>query len=136
MLGVVGPADPAQKVDPIVAMLPGGSPALDIAQRIPNIDDGAMGPGADLGALELGCAVPVYGVRLFGDDRDDQACGAPQYPDDGGFGGDDPGTQPGGGGSGCGCGAGATPDGFVWLCVVAALGIARRYRRSFTTPRA
>jgi MYXO-CTERM domain-containing protein len=128
-IGVVGPADYTVKVDPIAPFPHPGSLALDHATPLPNIDDEAMGAGPDLGALEAGCAAPEYGPRAFGDETTDQPCGAPIGPDDGGFGGDDPGTNPGGK-SGCGCGAAATPDAIVWCAVVGVLGFARRRRRS------
>jgi len=37
--------------------------AIDAGQVLPNINDGFSGGAPDMGALELGGAVPTYGVR-------------------------------------------------------------------------
>ena len=40
-----------------------GSAAVDRGIALPNIKDGFTGPAPDLGALEIGQPVPVYGPR-------------------------------------------------------------------------
>jgi hypothetical protein len=41
-----------------------GSAALDRGLKLPNVTDGFAGAAPDLGALELGAALPHYGPRL------------------------------------------------------------------------
>lgn len=43
-----------------------GSPAVDSGLALPNINDGFAGAGPDLGAYELGSALPPYGPRTAG----------------------------------------------------------------------
>ncbi len=52
--------------------------AIDRGQRLPNINDGFMGSAPDIGAAELGCAEPIYGVRPVGVDEatERSACGS------------------------------------------------------------
>jgi hypothetical protein len=40
-----------------------GSAAVDVGQVLPNINDGYAGKAPDLGAYEVGAALPVYGPR-------------------------------------------------------------------------
>jgi hypothetical protein len=60
------PAFPARPVPDL--QLAAGSPAVDAARPIPNLNDGYTGRAPDLGALELGLPPPVYGPRPFGRD--------------------------------------------------------------------
>ena len=46
------------------ASLNQNSNAVDAGQRLPNINDGYVGAGPDIGALERGAPAPDYGVRL------------------------------------------------------------------------
>jgi uncharacterized protein (TIGR03382 family) len=72
-----------------------GSPALDVGEVIPGVNDGYVGAGPDLGALERGGDVPVLpdaGVSPDARPLVDVCLG------DGGDGGGD-----GGGSDGCGC---------------------------------
>jgi hypothetical protein len=50
-------------VQPLDAVLGASSNALDGGLILPNVNDGYTGAGPDLGALERGAAVPVFGVR-------------------------------------------------------------------------
>jgi len=43
--------------------LKGGSKAVDAGQRLVNVNDDFAGQAPDLGAYELGKALPVYGAR-------------------------------------------------------------------------
>ena len=64
--GFVGPADQTIRHDPPDFTLAAGSNALDRAARLPGINDGFTGSAPDLGALERGCPVPLYGPRPTG----------------------------------------------------------------------
>jgi MYXO-CTERM domain-containing protein len=66
--GLVAPDDYVNAMDPPDAALAGGSPAIDAAAPLANLNDGAPG-GPDVGALELGCAAPLFGVRPEGIDE-------------------------------------------------------------------
>src|SRR5262245_8691159 len=56
-----------------------GSPAVDAGRVIPNLTDGYTGAAPDLGAWEVGCPVPLYGVRPEGIDETNEpfGCGGP-----------------------------------------------------------
>ncbi|HVY49242.1 MAG TPA: chondroitinase-B domain-containing protein, partial [Minicystis sp.] len=73
--GLVGPADWTAKLDPTTPVLAKGSPAIDKGVVLENIDDGMTGAAPDLGALELGCAAPTYGVRPDGVDESNEPVG-------------------------------------------------------------
>ena len=66
--GLVAPDDYVNAMDPPDAALADGSPAIDAAAPLANLNDGAPG-GPDVGALELGCAAPLFGVRPEGIDE-------------------------------------------------------------------
>jgi len=55
--------------------LAAADPALDRAAVLANINDDFLGAGPDLGALELGCARPIYGPRPIGVDESNQSFG-------------------------------------------------------------
>jgi hypothetical protein len=61
------------------ATLAAGSNAVDAATTLPNVDDGFAGAGADMGALERGCPLPLFGVRPDGIDETNEpyGCGGP-----------------------------------------------------------
>ncbi len=48
---------------PVDLRLAAGGDAIDRGERLPNINDGFVGAGADLGAYELGSGVSLYGPR-------------------------------------------------------------------------
>ena len=52
-----------------------GSTALNRGVALPNINDGFTGAAPDLGALELGCALPLYGPRPAGVDESNEPLG-------------------------------------------------------------
>ncbi len=57
------PASPFPSVTPPDLRLSGSGAAIDVGVAIPNITDGFAGAAPDLGAYELGAAVPAYGPR-------------------------------------------------------------------------
>jgi MYXO-CTERM domain-containing protein len=61
--GLAAPADYTTKLVPADAALAASSPAIDKGQILTGITDGFQGAAPDLGALESGCATPIYGVR-------------------------------------------------------------------------
>ena len=134
-----------------------GSAAVDSGVVLPGFSDGFQGAAPDLGALELGCPTPIYGVRPEGVDETSEpsGCGSSPGTGGGGGGGGAPGTGgssagAGGGGAGTtsggganiaegdegGCGCRAAPRGAPswWLLALAgaplALGRLRRRRRA------
>jgi hypothetical protein len=61
--GLVAPATSSVTLAPQDVTLAAGSNALDTASVLANVDDSFTGAGPDLGALERGCPLPIYGVR-------------------------------------------------------------------------
>ncbi|MFN0252980.1 MAG: nitrous oxide reductase family maturation protein NosD [Kofleriaceae bacterium] len=59
----VVPASPFPPASPPDLRLASGGAAVDVGIPIPNITDGFAGAAPDLGAYELGAALPVYGPR-------------------------------------------------------------------------
>jgi len=61
------------------ASLADGSNAVDAGLVVTNMNDGFTGTAPDLGALEAGCPVPLYGVRPNGIDDTNEpiGCGGP-----------------------------------------------------------
>ena len=57
------------------ATLAGGSNALNNGVVLPNVNDGYTGGAPDLGALELGCPLPLYGPRAAGVDETNEPLG-------------------------------------------------------------
>jgi hypothetical protein len=57
------PASYTTLMSPQDVSLNAGSNAVDAALVLPNINDDYVGNGPDLGALERGAPLPVYGVR-------------------------------------------------------------------------
>ncbi len=64
--GLAAPASYTTKMAPPDATLAAASKAIDKGKTLPGITDGYQGAAPDLGALELGCATPIYGVRPVG----------------------------------------------------------------------
>ncbi len=67
--GVVGPASSQASFAAQSVVLADGSNAIDAAEPIDGINDGWLGQGPDLGAIEKGCAEPHYGPRAAGQDE-------------------------------------------------------------------
>ena len=57
------PVDYTTLVPPVDLTLSSQSGAIDAGLVLPNLNDDFLGAGPDLGALELGLAVPTYGAR-------------------------------------------------------------------------
>ncbi len=69
--GVVAPADYTTTMPVSDLVLAEDDPAVDAALVLDGVTDGYLGIAPDLGAMELGCAVPSYGPRPAGvDERD------------------------------------------------------------------
>ena len=64
-LNVPGPA-PATTIPPQHTTLKAGCNAVDAGEVLPNMNDGFSGNGPDLGAYEIGRALPHYGPRTSG----------------------------------------------------------------------
>lgn len=77
--GLVPPATYRTEVLPADATLAPASNAIDGATLLANLGDGFTGGGPDLGALERGCPLPIYGVRPEGIDETNEptGCGGP-----------------------------------------------------------
>lgn len=73
--GLVAPASYTQTLAPQDVSLDPTSNALDAARLIPGINDTFMGAGPDLGALENGCSLPIYGIRPEGINESNQVFG-------------------------------------------------------------
>jgi hypothetical protein len=61
--GVIQPADPAAKHEPVDLSLTPGCAAIDAGEPLPGLNDGFAGKAPDLGAYELGSPLPHYGPR-------------------------------------------------------------------------
>lgn len=73
--GMVGPSDYTVFYQPQDVGLASDSVALDRAVVLPNINDNFTGTAPDLGALERGCALPIYGPRPNGTDESNEPFG-------------------------------------------------------------
>ncbi|MGE5186849.1 MAG: MYXO-CTERM sorting domain-containing protein [Acidobacteriota bacterium] len=124
--GMVGPADWTVALAPSTPQLATASSALDRGAVLAQIDDGYTGAAPDLGALEAGCAAPIYGPRPAGMDETNEPVGCPPATSSGG---DDAATEPPGARSAGGCGCRAEPGGAAWLVAVVAGWLAFRRRR-------
>jgi MYXO-CTERM domain-containing protein len=132
--GLTAPANYKTSLMPADVTLTASSMALDRGLVLANLNDGYRGAAPDLGALERGCPLPIYGVRPAGMDETNEPIGCasgttdagvpdsgPMPPPDanmGGAGGSggaagNAGSGAGGGvgGSGGTGGGGAEPDG-------------------------
>ena len=77
--GLVAPSSYKPLMEPPDATLAAGTNARDAALVLPNVNDGYTGSAPDLGALERGCPIPIYGVRPVGIDETNEpyGCGGP-----------------------------------------------------------
>jgi hypothetical protein len=77
--GLTPPASYTVTVAPQDVTLASDSNAIDAARVLPNVNDDATGVAPDLGALERGCPLPLYGVRPTGidDSNEPTGCGGP-----------------------------------------------------------
>jgi len=159
--GLTAPASYTTTSSPEDVALAPASAAVDHGVVLSGINDGFIGAAPDLGALELGCPLPAYGVRAEGVDESNEplGCGSPGTGGSAGAGG--AGSSTGGTGQGAaattgagspsGAGGGANGDDasddggcgcrtprtrahapWVWLGLAGLLAASRR-RRSFKT---
>jgi len=77
--GLVAPSTYKVTMAPQDASLASGSSALDGGAVLPNVNDDFTGAGPDLGAVEAGCPLPLYGTRPEGIDDGNEpfGCGGP-----------------------------------------------------------
>jgi hypothetical protein len=77
--GLVAPPTYETTMAPQDVTLAPGSPAVDAGTVLPNLNDGFTGAAPDLGALEVGCPIPLFGVRPEGVDETNApiGCGGP-----------------------------------------------------------
>ncbi len=73
--GLTAPSDWNPSVMPTVPTPAAGSGAVDKGTILANVNDGFVGAGPDLGAVEVGCAAPIYGVRPVGVDETNEPTG-------------------------------------------------------------
>ena len=73
--GLTAPPNYFSLLAPPDASLAPGSNAIDRGLLLPNINDAYTGAGPDLGALEAGCPLPVYGPRPEGMDETNEPFG-------------------------------------------------------------
>lgn len=78
--GLVGPVDYKVALSPQDVTLAATSPAIDKGKVLPNITDGFKGAAPDVGALELGCPIPIYGPRPEGYDETNEPNGCTGGP--------------------------------------------------------
>ena len=126
--GLVAPASYKTRLDPADVTLAASSMAIDRGLVLPNLNDGYRESAPDIGALERGCPIPIYGVRPVGIDETNEPIGCaadgsdagiadsgvpPSDSGAGGTAGRDAGGTTGGsagrGGSGGNAGGGAGP---------------------------
>ena len=100
--GLVAPLDSKGTLAAQDVTLAQGSAAVDRGLVMPGVNDGFKGKAPDLGALELGCTSPIYGVRPEGVDESNEALGCS------GSGGSSTSSTGVGGGAGTGAGTGAS----------------------------
>jgi hypothetical protein len=77
--GLVPPSTYKTTLAPQDVPLANGSPAIDRGVVLPNVNDGFTGAAPDAGAWEVGCPLPLYGVRPEGIDETNEpyGCGGP-----------------------------------------------------------
>ncbi len=73
--GLEPPADYTSTLVPQDVTLAAASNAVDAGVVLPGVDDGYVGAAPDLGALERGCPLPIYGVRPDGVDESNEPLG-------------------------------------------------------------
>jgi hypothetical protein len=75
--GLIPPPRYKLRMAPTDATLASGSNAVDAGTVMANVNDGFTGSAPDLGALELGCPLPIFGVRPDGIDETNEPIGCP-----------------------------------------------------------
>lgn len=106
--GLTAPANYTTALSPQDVTLAAASNAIDRGLVLPNINDGFQGKAPDLGALERGCPLPLFGVRPEGVDETNEPFGCESGVPDGGVGGSGgTGGAAGAGGAGGAAGSGA-----------------------------
>jgi hypothetical protein len=123
--GLVPPPTFRTRLDASNVALAPGSNAIDAARLIPGVNDAYRGAGPDLGALEVGCPEPVYGIRPPGMDESNEPFGCEAGAGESPGGIPPQGVAPGGKG-GCGCG----PDARAGIGAYAVLVLLAARRRS------
>jgi MYXO-CTERM domain-containing protein len=83
--GLVAPASHKTRLDPVDVTLAASSTAIDRGLLLPNLNDGYRGGAPDMGALERGCPIPIYGVRPAGIDETNEPIGCTSDGADGGI---------------------------------------------------
>lgn len=73
--GLVAPSDYTTSLTAADVTLASNSDAIDRGVVLANVNDGFSGTGPDLGALELGCPSPLFGVRPDGVTEVDEPTG-------------------------------------------------------------
>ncbi|HEY0139088.1 MAG TPA: hypothetical protein VGB85_33605, partial [Nannocystis sp.] len=86
--GLQAPASYVETVAEADVTLAADSPAVDAGLPLPGVNSLYLGGGPDIGAHELGCPTPIYGVRPEGVDESDPPASCEE-------GGDDTGTDTG-----------------------------------------
>jgi hypothetical protein len=111
--GLVAPASYTTLMPPPDARLSSGSKAVDAGVRFANVNDGYAGAAPDLGAIELGCALPDYGIRAEGVDESNEmgGCGSQSSGSGGAGGAGAGGASAGAGGASSGSGGAAADTG-------------------------
>gem|GEM_PF-3649898 len=73
--GLVAPGSYSETLSPPDVTLDAASNAIDAGVAIPGVTNGYRGAAPDLGALERGCAAPIFGVRPPGIDETNEPVG-------------------------------------------------------------
>ena len=73
--GLVPPPDYTSTLAPADVTLDASSAAVDAGRVLADVNDGFQGSAPDLGALERGCALPIYGIRPEGIDETNEPLG-------------------------------------------------------------
>jgi MYXO-CTERM domain-containing protein len=73
--GLTAPANYKTSLMPADVTLLASSMAIDRGLVLANLNDGYRGAAPDLGALERGCPIPIYGVRPAGMDETNEPIG-------------------------------------------------------------
>lgn len=73
--GLMPPASWTSTIAPQDVSLHASSNAIDAGRVLAGVNDGFTGAGPDLGALEAGCPLPIYGIRPEGIDESNEPFG-------------------------------------------------------------
>jgi uncharacterized membrane protein YgcG len=82
--GLTAPANYKTSLPAADLTLAATAMALDRGRLMPNLNDGYRGAAPDLGALERGCPLPIFGVRPPGVDETNAPLGCSSSPEDAG----------------------------------------------------